>query len=421
MQPPWTAIPWTSLGLHVSGRNTEIPGALYALSAPDRETRQKACTVLFGEGQDHGDIYDTTPAILTCVIDLLHQPETPDRPLLLSCCAAIAMRLLHLSGRHDRFTEFRLHLATYDALKAGLPLYHTLLNDADLAVQLATLDLMQYLTEDRAELIPMLLEAFQAHPQVVLGIAILQTLKQLLQLVPLQQSELRQLVTHWLQEVIVSDHAIALRTAAASAAVACVQWYDWRFDQFFPTVPDLLITAFLAVKHPEPDRALQARVEAMHASHAFSDDPMTESEQRDWETYQDYCFDLWEAEHTRERIVQDLAQLPPAPLLALLQNPAILSFHTHLIVRGLLIHAFGSSTIEIWYPGGDPNDAPSGIYYGEYHPSRRQSLHHEGRHVLRHIINAPKAWEIPTNVFSFFYGLPDTRTELEALLNELGA
>ncbi len=49
------------------------------------------------------------------------------------------------------------------------------------------------------------------------------------------------------------------------------------------------------------------------------------------------------------------------------------------------------------------------------HPAAGQ----EERTVLQAIVNADIVWEIPTNLFSYFYDLPDSREEMRDLLASL--
>jgi len=49
-----------------------------------------------------------------------------------------------------------------------------------------------------------------------------------------------------------------------------------------------------------------------------------------------------------------------------------------------------------------------------YHVGRK--LNNEQRLALEAIVDCEPFWEIPTNLFSFFYGLPDEREALRKLL-----
>ncbi|MHB8630148.1 MAG: hypothetical protein ACYDBJ_28330 [Aggregatilineales bacterium] len=45
-----------------------------------------------------------------------------------------------------------------------------------------------------------------------------------------------------------------------------------------------------------------------------------------------------------------------------------------------------------------------------------QPLNQHQRLVIEVIVNCDQFWQLPTNLFSFFYGLPNSRGELQALI-----
>jgi hypothetical protein len=53
-------IDWKNLGHHVYRQHERIPAELRNLVALDPEVRKMARGFLLGQGQDFGDIYDTT-------------------------------------------------------------------------------------------------------------------------------------------------------------------------------------------------------------------------------------------------------------------------------------------------------------------------------------------------------------------------
>ncbi len=58
-----------------------------------------------------------------------------------------------------------------------------------------------------------------------------------------------------------------------------------------------------------------------------------------------------------------------------------------------------------------------GLFYIEhYFTGRNVTAYWSNKQVLQAIIDTETVWKIPTNLFSFFYGLPDSPKELRALL-----
>jgi len=72
----------------------------------------------------------------------------------------------------------------------------------------------------------------------------------------------------------------------------------------------------------------------------------------------------------------------------------------------------------------DPSDSPNELIYeyaerlkrGQYNPDK--PLMDRQKQVLQAIVDCDPFWEIPTNLFSYFYGLPDDREELRRLANQ---
>ncbi len=66
-----------------------------------------------------------------------------------------------------------------------------------------------------------------------------------------------------------------------------------------------------------------------------------------------------------------------------------------------------------------PN-SPLGLFYALHEYSAVRNIQHFPRQgqALRAIVDQDKVWEIPTNLFSFFYGLPDSREALRALIDK---
>jgi len=119
----------------------------------------------------------------------------------------------------------------------------------------------------------------------------------------------------------------------------------------------------------------------------------------------------------KERIVRDLARLKLEPLLNLLKHPDLSAEDAHLIARGLLAQAFlsgGSESHWRHFPSYD-RQAEGAICI--QHFVVRPTLHHATKAIVQAIVDSDKVWERPTNLFSFFYGLPDSREALRALLS----
>jgi len=371
-------IDWKNLGHHVYRQHEQIPTEIRNLLAPDPEVREAARGFLLGEGQDFGDIYDTTPYIIPFLIDLLAYNSTPDLAAILAHLSGIAEHIF--SSNHLSIHMMRLCLATYDTLKTGLPTLIRLLGDGSTEVRLASADLLQYLTDEVEYLIPELMTCFRHEEDEAVCIALLHSLKTLFSSLEWPRYQLHEQYARFFQEIITTHSSHKIRVAAARAAVELVTRYDWKYEQLFPEVPSILEQEFLECSSP-----------------------------LDWVEQGDASF------HT-ENIVRDLARLKPEPLLKLLHHPTLSAEQAHLLARGLLVNAFRSARHAHWeyFPDLDKRDI--GMFYVQQH-GVAHNIYPRQKALLQAIVATDKVWEQPSNLFSFFYGLPNTRAALHELLN----
>jgi hypothetical protein len=375
-------IDWTSLGHHVYGKPEQIPGAVRSLLSDDPEVRQDACDFLLGGGQDFGDIYDTTPHIIPFLFEILDSPDAPGRDEL----------LLHLSGTAEHISYpgrssvhmLRLRLRTYDAFKAGLGIVIALLDDPSMDVRLASAELLQYLTDEVESLIPELIRHFREEREEDVQVAVLRTLKRLLGSLEWPHFALKGQYAPFFKETIETHSSHKVRVAAARASVELVNHYNRKQDDLSPQVPTILSQEFLKLGSP-----LDYQESGSSSHHA-------------------------------EMVAKDLSRLDPEPLLHLLQDPAIGAERAHWIARALLANLFlHAGSIEAhWehFPNYDKK-AEGKFYLHHYSVIRSLRMpHHTKDRFLQAIVDADKVWEIPTNLFSCFYGLPDSREALQALL-----
>jgi len=373
-------VDWKSVGYHVYGKNETIPAEMRNLLSPDPEVREGARGFLLGSQQDFGDIYDTTPHIIPFLMELLARDDTPDRDHLLYHLSGVAE--YRLNHEYLSIHMMRLCLQTYDALKAGLPLLLRLLGDAPKEVRLASTDLLQYMTDEVESLIPDLLTCFRNERDQEVQIALLRALKTLFHSLEWPRYALKTQHVPVFKEIVETHPSHAVRVAAARASVELVDMFSLRVeDRVSPQVADLLVQEFLT-----PSVPLDYKEQGSPSYH-------------------------------KDEIVKDLARLKPEPLLSLLKHPGISAEDAHVIARGLLVCAFLSGSDEShWrhFPSFDKR-AEGAIYVRHYAAER--TIAYGRKSILQALVDADKVWELPTNLFSFFYGLPDSRDALRALLD----
>ncbi|MBN1200600.1 MAG: HEAT repeat domain-containing protein [Anaerolineae bacterium] len=384
-------INWERLGFHVYGKHEQIPQSLRDLLSPDPETREYARGFLLGSGQDHGDIYDTTPHIIPFLLELLAREDTPGKEELLLDLSGVAEYIFfHRYSKPLSVHMMRLCVQTYEAFKSGIDNLIDLLAHAAKPVQLNCAVLLQYMTDDVETLIPALIERVHHEPDEEVRVALLGSLKTLLSSLEWPHYALKAEAAPFLRELVENDPAHTIRVAAARASVETLNPYTYRTkedDRLSPQVPALLTREFWERRCP------------MH---------------------------YYEQEKTlhRQQIVRDLSWLKPEPLIELLNHPDLSPEDAHLVARGLLAHTF------LWHGGNRSHwhidvypDWDNSSYTRAYPAAGNLAIRgfRNDRQMLQTIVDADKVWEAPTNLFSYFYGLPDSREELRALLDKLRA
>jgi hypothetical protein len=380
-------IDWDGLGYHVYPRYEEIPRAIRDLLSPDDVVREEARGFLLGQGQDFGDIYDTTPRIIPFCLEVLAMDGAPGKSELMIQLSGQGMYIADAEVRSVHMMD--LCLQTYEALRDGLNLYLELLTHGDRNEKLAACELLQYMTDDLERLIPELLEQFAREADEEVQVSLLYCLKQLFGSLEWPRFQLKEQYAPKLK-AIVDEHPVQIvRVAAARVSVELVRKYRIPNDDLISRqVAMLLAQEFLQPGTP------------MHWS---EDDPLI---------YQ-------------ENIVRDLARLSDTfPLLHLLDEAGITAKQAQLLARGLLCQALAgeSEHRRHWQQIPSHERRKEGDFYQFQHIIQPWQLKTDRVHaILQAIIDKERVWERPSNLFSYFYGLPDSRDELRRLVESINA
>lgn len=378
------SIDWKNLGFHIYSKQEEIPERIRDLISPVPQARQAALEFLLGGGQDFGDIYDSTPHIIPFLFEILNFPDAFDKEML----------LFHLSGVAEHISNsptasihmLRLRLQTYEAIKTGMRVVLAILNDPSKEVRLASVDLLGYMTDEVESLIPELIRYFQAESEEEVQVTMMYCLKRLLNSLEWTRYALKNKYGPFFRAVVETHSSHKVRVAAARVSIELVADYTREQNVLSPQVPATLSKEFLELGSPL--NSLEAGDNVYHM----------------------------------EMLAKDLSRLDPEPIMNLLQKPDISGEQAHVLTRALLASTFlQAEEIEShWkrFPNFDRSTV--GRFYTHHH-SVLHSLGHPFQartRYLQAIVDADRVWEIPTNLFSFFYDLPDTRDALQALLED---
>src|SRR5262245_2153424 len=107
-------INWKSIGRHVS-RGGNIPQSIRNLLSSDTNVRREAREYLIGLGSFTEYVADTTPRIIPFILEVLSDPNSPDKAALLLDLSSIAEHIWNF--RYLSIHKMRLYVETYDALK----------------------------------------------------------------------------------------------------------------------------------------------------------------------------------------------------------------------------------------------------------------------------------------------------------------
>jgi hypothetical protein len=371
-------IDWASLGHHVYGKHEEIPANIRALLSEDETVREEARNFLLGGGQDSGDIYETTPHIIPFLIELLTYNQTPDKFGLLFHLAETLENIRY--ARQPSLHQMRLNLQTYEAFQIRLNILLGLLAEADPATRFACVYLLENMTDDTERVIPALMEHFKQELDEEVQLKLLDSLKILLHSIEWRQYTLLKGYAPFFREIVETHESRAVRVKAARASIELLDPLGYGEDRLASIVPNILADEFLRLGN-----GLDERFE-------------------------------------KEYILRDLVRLKPEPMFYLLRQPGISADDAHLIARGLLVHSMLFPTMHeahwLHYPNYQLKD--KGNIYLERHSALGAMQFPrvpKVKEALQALVENNKVWEVPTNMFSFFFGLPDSREELRALLD----
>ncbi|HEY0699600.1 MAG TPA: hypothetical protein VGD43_17520 [Micromonospora sp.] len=195
------SVDWARLS-HAYGPATDVPDQIRALRSPDPETRRQARWELYGNIFHQGTRYEATAHAVPFLLELLAEPATPDRADLLQLLVSIAIgydeswlpetfpvadyRRVAEGGRavldavphpgdpgydddtadyehvdalpeeDQRRLYAHIELAAYDAVRAGVPLFRSLLDGPDPALRMAAAYALGWFPEDAAGSLPAL-------------------------------------------------------------------------------------------------------------------------------------------------------------------------------------------------------------------------------------------------------------------------
>ncbi len=170
-------VDWASLG-HAYGSAEDTPAHLQALTSEDTEARASAMGFLYGAILHQGTIYPATAAVVMHLIDLLEQPQVPDRSALAEFLSMVSQSLIEYvedvpadTTGNDNWTQLTA-LPTQTAFLNGVPVLLRLLEHPGASLRLAACRMLRCTQVRRSDVEPVLRTRWllERDPNVRLGL-----------------------------------------------------------------------------------------------------------------------------------------------------------------------------------------------------------------------------------------------------------
>jgi hypothetical protein len=365
---------------HASGVMDDVPMLIRALADATNDTqRNEAYVNLYDKVFPMAALLEVTPHIIPFLIELLENDPEFHGELLMMLMQMLSQTTTARSGHYFIPTYAQLQLDTYWAIFAGFDLYMQLLNRTDIDFTNAIIELISYFYHD--------VDRFK----------------------------------HILRDVILSERAIDVKKYAFHMLRLSIEQFPFPppleeeklFRQLFATAHDLPITleAALSLAHIHGIETIRMSMDVEH----FLVETFIQSRKI----------------IIRNPILQALSHLARGrQITGLIQifkaEPEWNELHK--IGRELMEAGFKRRELpnKKWNYIDIEEKRESGYFYEycvsalsmkDYH-NAHAALNSWQKKVLQVVVEHDAFWQLPTNLFSFFYGLPDSRDDLRALIEK---
>jgi len=384
-------VDWKSLQ-HAYGSAIDTPQYIRLLASADEGERKKAYDHLISAVNHQGSVYSVTPAVVPFLIELLNDQNTPERHnilrLLISFVESCNEHLYVIENALDPISIgiFQIQMQTYNHVASGLDVYIRLLTSEISPLRRNAAQLFKAFVDRTEQIRPALWAALQSETDAETLCIMLDSFA-----THLATTRSGALYSDYFTELCKTHSDKAVRLQAAMS---------------------LIISSprdFVGVPNAVPDFVIDILIDALNF-------PTT------------YGLGLFSGEID---ILKCFYTLGDKGMERALQSKAITTQPAHLIARLMLDRAF--------YGRGKPLRRDPiydwekyqvygkvlGGFKGQYDFPREDRTYRPGtplnplqRQTLEQIIACEPFWKMKTNLFSFFFGLPDERNTLKQLLSK---
>jgi hypothetical protein len=376
------SIDWSKLH-HSYGSAETTPKYIRMLASADTDDRKRAYDHLYGSVNHQGDVLSATSAVVPFIIELLSIEAIPDRSRLIEYLASLVESCNdHLpNGYRDSNIGYLRHdIDTYNNVCQGLDLYISLLQSDDPEIRINAAQLLGMLVDQVARIKEPLWEAIQGETDPnTLAIMIMNFGLLFRRYWPFGENPIQPYLDYFL--TLMETHpSEPIRLCAARAIIDSNEIrYRLRGTPIYEAVVSTLLDA---LNNPE--------------------------------SYLLYPYIY------RGEVLNYLNRLEIETLHTLLDRETISPHAAHWVAREMLNRVFINRWRNHFFSWGsfEHPSRNTGQYAWEGYPrlfEATRSLFPNQQKVLQSILECKPFWQIPTNLFSYFYGLPDDPVQLAEL------
>jgi|GEM_PF-2280400 len=391
---------WRALR-HSYGLATDVPEKLRLMvEASDEEAQNEAFGELTNTINHQGDIYSATAATVPFLMQLVNRRLFPRRDWVLYALVGLLESCNgHISYRKE-ISQLKDEFATLVSIEQSLPAYLALLKDTDHTVRALAARILMLVRNQRPAVRLPLWRASEGEQNVFARAWMIQGVSKLITHNHYPSAKhVRQHYRARFFSLIAPQEKLVIRLAAAVAWIDCEPYIALK------PVPTL-------IPHTLTDGLVNPRIP---------------------ETKED-IFPLLDGLLEQDTIIECLRRLGINGLSEALHTEGLTAEVAHTLIRELLEIGFTRIGPHHRHISGDTFDAWS-PYEGDHRTKNRAEILYaypsgfgtassylvNGRlnqrqlEIIEGIVACEQFWQMPTNLFSFFYGLPDTRDELQWL------
>ena len=405
------SVQWDQI-THAYGSAVDVPDLLRALDMADTlEEFERVYYELWNLINHQGTIYQATSYATRFIIQLLTKTSEARRQAYhLTMLAEFLGHTQSYSSSHNtRFPipqsiiRSRFSLELYDVISTGIDHYLNLLSDDDVGVQTVTIYVFSFLGDQHERILPALVDCIEQTQDPWLQAAAVWSYARLVYYSAGYQTEpyLKQLLT-WIEQ----GSSFHMRYTAALAHLNLSSAPPESMVEAKRTTPnpviDLVAQGLMTNVWETTDKKDTAH-DVIHYIYAESTPFDNATDIITQHCYRAYRPDTW---------------------IAILQKMDLSPSQAHLYCREIMNIAFlrvNAGSHELWHnlrslKASTAYQSFTYIYEKQAkHYQENKPLTESQKIALEALINCDPFWEVPTNLFSFYYGLPDDRDKLRLL------